>query len=193
MMASRIAVFLSPLRGLFLRLLLRTEPSVKAHGLEFWNFTGDASSDQWINKVGEALHFIEDYNPRLRRRIVRDLRRLVLFGVGGELYDPGVGCYVMDRMTMVARSVPEMALAIVHESIHARLFRRFGVRHQLAQIDRVEHLCINQEVAFAELTGDLSLMQTAREKHGENWWTPQAMEKRRMELRESVPWPSWIA
>jgi len=90
------------------------------------------------------------------------------------------------------RTVGEVALAIVHESTHARMYR-MGVEPRSETLDRIEHMCIDQEVASALLTPEhLGLASTATAKFDRPWWDKAEGARRMVERLRSFGMPHFV-
>lgn len=104
-----------------------------------------------LDRVEAALNVIRDYDPIRHRRLVRDLRHIWVWQVPGTVARFRVAEWTCDLdEQFVETSAPELiASTIVHEATHARL-DRMGFGYEEAIRERVEHLCLRREVAFAK-------------------------------------------
>jgi hypothetical protein len=147
---------------------------------------------EFFEKTRAALALIKLRDPRRLARMQRQMPRILLVPQGGEFFDPGVRTYVMDRQVMRSRSPEEVALAIVHESTHARL-RRLSLRPYPGDPARIEALCVREEVAFAELLPDADrLVEYARDKLQRPWWGEQQRTERYEHYMTGIGVPKWI-
>ena len=152
-------------------------------------WSGEEHSELFVTKIGRALELIASADPKRFARIERDLRGFALVANGGDVYDDDLRLYVVHLPALVSRSVEEVAMAIVHEATHARLHRA-EVRWTEARASRIEHVCVGQEVAFAErLPGAIELVRLASEKLQRRWWTRDKTAVRQDAMLESLKVP----
>lgn len=145
-------------RKSFRSLLKRNTTSVEVDGL--W-VGADAPAS--LSKIEEALRLIRERDPRRYARLTRDLESVwvvLLAGALGQFQHRDWTCELDERFVAEA-SVERVALTIVHEATHARLWRR-GFRYEPEIRHRVEAICFGEERAFAtrlpafeELEGEL--------------------------------------
>ncbi len=149
-------------------------------------------SDEVFAKVTEALRLIIRHAPRVSARIRKDVKTLLFADVSGGRYLAGL------RTSMIgvdyARRVPplDLAMMFVHEATHARLARA-GFRYLGARRERIERICIEAEIAFAErVPGSETAIDSARALQENEWWTPERSgEDAIAELRRRGL-PEWI-
>jgi len=181
------------LRALLLRVLAWTCPRREERGFQFIDLGASGLLESLANRSLEALSLIETYDPRRFARLKRDLKRFALIDGGGEFYHHGLGAYVMDAGNMQARSIPELAAAIVHEATHARLARFGFVGAKVAERDRLERICTEAEAQFAaRLPGGEALAKDIRAKLATRWWTNDALHSRRLEQLRASGLPAWL-
>lgn len=183
------------LRGLAeqlrIRLMLfgmRFFPQADVHGVRLVHLLRtDDHTNTFFTKVAEALAFICVHDEKQYRKVVRLLKRIVLVPAGGEYVDTPLSAYVMDVPTLLQRAAPGLALKIIHEATHLRLIRA-GIPYSDALQDRIEAICIRQEIAFAERTpSEFELVEEARRKLGERWWHDEAREERHARYLDGYP------
>ena len=111
-----------------------------------------AGSKQEVDRVTEALSLIRLYDGVHYRRIVRDLARIwvmVLPGNIGQFRESTWTCELDERFVLGEKTTSELiASAIVHEATHARLSRG-GIRYEEESRIRIEQICIRRQLAFA--------------------------------------------
>jgi hypothetical protein len=152
----------------------------------------DEFTETFFRKVSDALSFVRLHDQSRYRRLLHLLKRIVLVPDGGEYLDTPLSTYVMDVPTLVQRSAPSLALKIVHELTHLRLTQA-GIPYSASLRDRIEELCIRQEVDFAEKTPpELGLVEEAKRKLGQRWWDDAAREERHARYLAAYPLPTWI-
>lgn len=168
------------IRSLLFTALIRFSPRTKVHGVELAAPTGVAGPEELFRKAGQALELLSSTAPRLLRRTQRYLNRIVFVSGGGEVYHERLGAYLVDLPTFQSRSIREVASAIVHETVHARLVR-WGIQYDAKRRDDIERVCVNEEIAFlARLPESGEVIATKRESLKTRWWTKQELHQRRL-------------
>jgi len=136
-------------RATILRLSIRLFPRERIEGVELAYLLMD---DEWrslfMTKVGRSLELIRTFDACRFERIRRQLDRIALVPRGGEYVDTAIRTYFMDVPTLSGRDDAYLATKIVHESTHIRI-AACGIRTTERNRSRVEHICINQQLAFA--------------------------------------------
>jgi hypothetical protein len=98
--------------------------------------------------------------------------------------------YVLSQETSSAR----LAQTLVHEAMHARLYK-MGIAYDEALRARVEHLCVQAEVALAQrLPGGAELVAaaTARLNRDAEFYTNAAFRVRGERALERMGWPGRV-
>jgi hypothetical protein len=113
-------------------------------GLCRWRFA-EAS---W-RKVDEALQIIQTYDPRRFRRLRADVARVVVIPSRRPYFSPFTRTCYLDASTVNARGNGVVACSVVHEAVHARLRQKGLGAFTLDYVERVEELCMDEEIAFA--------------------------------------------
>jgi hypothetical protein len=166
-------------------------PRRVVQGIVLVQFSPNGEPAELFDKLAQALDFIHRYDPKQFARLRERIPRIALVEAGGEVYDHGLRTYIADARTVRARTVGEVALAIVHEATHARI-HRLGVRSAASTLDRVERMCIAQEVAFAERTPPgFGLLAIASAKFQHPWWSVDEERSRDRERAEGLGMPGF--
>jgi len=132
-----------------------------------------------LARIHDALHLIREYAPRRHERIRRDVRRFIILAAGGPQYWPGVDAITLTRRMLVSEPTEEVALVIVHEATHARLYS-MGIRYLPAMRERIERACVRAEVAFAKELPDAEWWVASVQKQLDTpWWTDAEIHARR--------------
>jgi hypothetical protein len=101
--------------------------------------------------VDTALEIIEAWDPGRFQSIQHDVRRIAMVPTRTSHFsDITRVCYVSERPVAESGAV-NVAAAIVHEGVHARLRRRGLGAWGLDLRARAEQLCIGEEIAFLRL------------------------------------------
>jgi hypothetical protein len=103
-----------------------------------------------LRKVSDALELIKTFDRRRYARIRSDLRRVWVRLLPGDVaqFESSLQACVLDTRFVRDHSPEFIAAAIVHEATHARLYR-CGFSYEPILRDRLERICINEELAFA--------------------------------------------
>lgn len=186
---------LSSLRYLTWRLAISGVSRQAVHGIEVVSIAEKQDLAQTISGLALALELIAVHDPLRFARMRKDLRRVLLSeGVGPE-YISSIGACLLSVEFIEKWSTVQLALALVHEATHARLWRaRIG--RALAKRDRLERVCINAERRFGErLQGSdrvSALAVVDAELGGPKWWTEDALIRRRANELRSLGLPTWL-
>ncbi len=145
-----------------------------------------------FDQVGAALRLIMTNDPARYDRIRRDLKRVLLTLASGGQYLPRLEtCRI--GIDYVRRSSPlEVAMMIVHEATHARLWRA-GYRYEPADRGRIERICIRAEMTFASrIPGSgLAIARTEQLLRSE-WWTREEHNRRSLAELRALGCPRWF-
>jgi len=105
-----------------------------------------------FESVQAALDLIAEYEPRRMRRIARDIQRIWIrrAAYAPAYYLTELSLCVLDRNFVTAEDTPAtmIAVAIVHEATHVRLFKR-KILYAEALRPRIEAICDAQSAVFA--------------------------------------------
>jgi hypothetical protein len=155
-------------------------------------FEDQAVASALFDQIGAALQLIVTTDPRRYARIRRDLKRVLLTLASGGQYLPRLEtCRI--GIDYVRRSSPlEVAMMIVHEATHARLWRA-GYRYEAANRGRIERICVRAETTFAaRIPGSaVAIAQTERLLERE-WWTREEHQRRSLVELRTLGCPQWL-
>jgi hypothetical protein len=105
-----------------------------------------------FEQVEAALNLVAEYEPRRMRRIASDIHRIWIkrAGYAAAYYLTELSLCVLDRNFVTAQDTPAdmIAVAIVHEATHARLFKR-RIPYAESLRPRIEAICDAQSAVFA--------------------------------------------
>jgi hypothetical protein len=113
----------------------------------FYERDDGADAAEAFMKVGTALALIAQADPRRYRRIAADMPRIFVRRGGGSAYWSLVDTCVLEDRHVRQDPRANVALTIVHEAAHARLYRR-GIRYWPDLVERIEHRCIMEQILF---------------------------------------------
>jgi hypothetical protein len=159
----------------------------------------DKNGSAVASKIDRALNLISEFDPRRYHQIKRDVKRIWIApapGSSGEWMNELQTCILdADYFRRTDISASEMAITIVHEATHARLFKfKIGYAEEIRA--RVERICIKSEIAFAKRLPDgLKLVEIAESKLqiSENYWTNAQFQQRNLDELAELRKKTWIA
>jgi hypothetical protein len=182
----------SPFRTVALHLLRMTAPRRFVGSIELVDLSTSGATEFFFTRMSEALALLKERGPAISTGIRRRLKRIALLEAGGEFFHRGLKAYVVDLRTLKKRTVPEIALAIVHEGTHARI-EHLGIRYEPTNRERIEQLCIRAELAFAErLPENHGLLEVVHRKLNNQWWSEESLHQRRLDQLKGYRVPGWV-
>jgi hypothetical protein len=133
----------------------------------FWMSSGKKIDGLWIGtetqtervlpRLEEALGLIKTYDRQRYNRILADLDRIwvrLLTTSVAQFSPPWRACFLDERFVLTdTTDTAHIAMAIVHEATHARLWR-YGFGYEEEVRPRVEVVCVRREMAFANKLPD---------------------------------------
>ena len=175
MLQSGVALLrrrLGLVRTVALRAAMALSQRERICGIEVVDLTRDKDAGAVFGKVRDALCLISNADPRRLDRIRGDARRLAVAALGeaaGEWWQD-LRAIAIDRRHAERQTTAAVAMTLVHEATHARIQRR-GVRYRPGIRERVERVCVAQEIEFAmRVPGTEALIKGARLKLEKRWW-----------------------
>lgn len=176
-----------------LRALRRISPKQFRRGFEVVLAFNTDDADALLQKIEDALSIIEEGDPRRYQRIRRDLRSVLITRAGGPEFLPPLSACLLGYQLIKDATPVGLAFMIVHEAAHARLWRR-GVRYDFQVRDRVERLCITEELRFAEaIHSSPDVIAWVRAKlSNTRRWSDEGIEARRAAELNELGIPRWI-
>ena len=112
-------------------------------------------------KVAEALDLITRVDPRRGKRLRRDIAAVVVSRRPTAFSILNSTCY-LDSAVVAHRSAGSIALALVHEAVHARFTAAGIIPHTAADLSRQEVRCAREELAFLARLEAAGWTDTAR-------------------------------
>lgn len=150
-------------------ILISDRQSVRGITLVDLTLQGDPRRE--MEKVRNALAMIDQHDPRIIRRMARDVRYLLVSstaGTAGEYWEH-VRSIVLDQAVIGRQLESAIAMTIVHEAMHARLWR-MGVG-RFPDRGRIEGVCVAAEIRFAEkVPGTEAQVEGAHRKLASRYW-----------------------
>lgn len=183
---------LGPARGLLWRSGVLLSSTQVVEGVRVSVLASKEEEAELFEKVRLALSTIRERDPRRYRCLQRDLARIFVADGSGAEYVPTINACHLAISHIRRRSVVELAMTMIHEATHARLWRR-GFRYQEHRRERIERLCVSQEVAFAALLpSSEALIEKAEQLLRAQWWTREAQIDESLARLEASNAPAWV-
>jgi hypothetical protein len=187
--AGQTAVRIPLLRGA-VAISQRTE----VQGFEVADLRVGRSDSALLERVAEIIRFVIHTDPKRARRMQQDVQRVVLMdlgGVGGS-YLAEINACALDPYQVQQQPVEATALILVHEATHARI-QKAGIRYNIPMRDRIEAICVNEEIAFAErFANGAGYIASARRALEHPWWSVGDEQKREERQLRALGWPEWM-
>jgi hypothetical protein len=121
--------------------------------------------------IADALKLIHRYDSIRFNRMMSDVRRILIVGIersAGEYWED-TRSVLLDAANCSRQTPEAVAMIIVHEATHARLWR-MGVG-RFPDRSRIERICVNAEIAFArKLPSSSRLIAGALAKLETRYW-----------------------
>jgi len=166
-----------------------------AYGIPLVSFDDakDGVNELFFAKVTLALGLIDKYDHRRLSRMRRDLSAIWLVRVGGAYFEVGTRRCVLSWQNVVAGDARSIAMTLVHEATHARIFGRGVMKTPRATAVRHEAAAVRQQITFATLLPDNeSLLKYYSTVLQTPWWTPEQMRERELEQLRAYEVPDWV-
>jgi hypothetical protein len=131
--------------------------------------------------VESAIEVIRQHDPARLRRLLQDVRYVVVTHTAGSAgeYREDVRAILLDASNVGKQTPEAVAMVIVHEATHARLWR-MGVG-RFHDRGRIETACVRAEIDFArKIAGTERLIWGAEAKLATRYWEgprPQDAER----------------
>jgi hypothetical protein len=188
--AERVAGLVSSLSW---RIVTIVAPKSHVRGLEVAYLEPDADRQNVIQKLEDVFATIDSADGHTWTRIRRHLRRVVVAPAGGPEYLPSIGACLLSSNGVITGSITRLALAIVHEATHARLYAA-GIRSDPGRRARIEHVCLRAEENFAAKLPDpvAALAVVHTKMNARPWWTTDRIDIRRERELTALGMPSWF-
>jgi hypothetical protein len=180
------------MRDLLWRLVFHLSQRREIEGMEVRVSDDSSLAEAVFERAAEALRLIATVDPNRYGRIRQDIKWILFTSSSGGRYLPRFeGCLIGIDYTR-RHDALDLAMAIVHEAMHARLWRA-GCRYDEANRERVERICVDAEIAFAsKVPGSEEAVARSRQLLGTQWWThAEHVSRSRWELR-ALGCPEWL-
>jgi hypothetical protein len=172
--------------------MIRWSEVRRIEGLEVRVFEDRAVASGLFDQIGTALQLIRTTDPRRYARICRDLKRVLLTLASGGQYLPRLETCRIGIDYVTRGSSLEVAMMIVHEATHARLWRA-GFRYEAADRERIERICVRAETAFAaRIPGSAVAIARTTQLLDSEWWTREEHQRRSYVELRTLGCPQWL-
>lgn len=176
-------------RYVVLQLMIASSARTTVAGFDVADLISRGDSQARFRKLGEALALIESAQPSLMRRVRSSIERIVFLESGPEYWPRARACILHDVTNL---SATQVALIIVHEATHGRLWRA-GIRYGPAVRERVERICVRAELALLpNLPSGANFVEHTRQKLSSEWWSDEQRKERHAEVIADVEAPAWM-
>lgn len=183
----------APVRRVLICTALAMSPNKVIRGFKIVNLFIAEHDEKLFERVAQLLDLVQSADARRFLRMRRDVQRILIMHTGGSAgsYWRELNACVLDAQHLRDDDLRSVAMTLVHEATHARLERAgFGYRTSLRA--RIEHLCVEAEIAFAErLSESETLIDEARWAMNEMWWSIDARNDRRAQGLRALGLPGW--
>ena len=112
-----------------------------------------------FSAVEQALALVAELDPRRYRRLCHDLRHVLVMPLKSNSLSMYTGTCYLATESIVGHNDALIACDLVHEATHAHLYRA-GLRYWPDLQQRMEELCVREEIAFAELLAPAGFAKT---------------------------------
>jgi hypothetical protein len=137
-------------------------------------------------KLEQALDLIKSHDAKSYERLRASIRRFILLHAGGPEFWPEVRAVTLTEPLVRGAEVPLLAMTIVHELTHARLWDR-GFDYRAKRRAQLERICVAAEIRFARRLPDHeSLEEFAMQKLKREWWSTEAVAERRQRAGQAT-------
>lgn len=164
---------------------------VSSSGVEILTLNEMGRSDT-VEQLRAALALIAERLPGAHARIRSGLRRIVVLPAGGPEFWEYPRAMVISHSYVDAAPVEYLAMVILHECTHARLWD-LGFPYHPGVRPRIERICVNAGLRLAAtLPAAEVLSNFALASLEDPWWTKAKLAARRR--RELTGWgaPAWV-
>lgn len=146
--------------------------------------------------VEAALSLIHSTAPKSHANLRSDFRGILLWDLQGPhgQWRNDVKICMLDETYVQQTDVERLAMTIVHEATHAKLFRN-GVGYPEALRQRIEGVCFRASAAFARRLAKSSELQAevSRSVHrSEEYWSDGQFTARKLSRMEKLGAPRWL-
>lgn len=193
MVRDRLGRLLQRATAPFLRRVLFSGRRWVVAGFEVYADSSITDADRMIEILESAIVTIKERSPRHFRLVQGSIQTLALQEGHGSGYSPDLRTCVIDVRSARLGDPGALALILVHEAMHGRLFRA-GVPNTAANRNRIEAACARVELDLAErLAFPPDFLARLREAACAPVPEPQRMREWRSSIVVDHRMPHWFA
>ena len=187
----------------FMEAIWRWSPHRDLHGIRAAVFGDPDLEAASFGRIDSALGLIEHHDPATFARFRTHVRGILAFGIERHrvaYWENDAGrCVITARYLQSADTTPEdLALTLVHESMHARLFA-LGARYDDGRRAHAEVICAMAELAFAHRLPNAARYVEPVERRlsrwasaGETEWSRETVRADQLAELRGVGLPTWL-
>ena len=143
-----VATMLRPYTWILDTLLLRLSDRKRIEGFDVYVVPTGDPPDAVFQKVREGLVFLRSVDARRFERTQRDLACIVVRPCARSHYVIRSNSCVLDRTLALKQSPEKIAMTVLHEATHARIYHAGIPWVNNALKNRIERLCTKAELSF---------------------------------------------
>ena len=179
-------------RDLPWRLIWHLSQTRVLSGVEVRVFESESTAGEIFERARAALEAISAADHVRMHKIRRDLKGILFTSTGGGAFLPRLKLCRIGVGYAVRVPSLELAMTIVHESTHARLFR-VGCGYAAQEREAVERACVGAEVAFArKIPHSAPLIEKSLSQLDTGWWRQEVVMAEGRKQLVRLGWPDWI-
>lgn len=180
---------LEAIRFVMVWVTVMASPRREVGGVTLVHFGARDDANDHFNKVEVAIDLIRKH---ARIRLGRYLKRVIVVQSTGSEYWPFASACALSEMTLRTQTPEWVASVLVHETVHARLWRR-GVKYEERYRPRIEKICTEAQIRFLRsLPGTQELVDHLFKHLADGWYSDHELDRRRLEKLKSLGAPAWI-
>ena len=187
----------------FMNAIWRWSPHRDLHAIRTAVFGDPQLAAASFGRIDSALTLIEHCDPAAFARIRAHVRGILAFGIEHHrvaYWENSAGLCVITTRYLEApdTTLEDLALTLVHESMHARLFA-LGARYDDGRRAHAEVICAMAELAFAHRLRDAAPYVERVERRlsrwasaGETEWSRETMRADQLAELRGAGLPTWL-
>jgi hypothetical protein len=179
-------------RDIPLYLLVMASSARRLEGVEVRIFESGDDAKPLFARISEALKLIGEVEPSVLEHLRRDTRCLLLTSGPGGHFLQGPRICRLGIESVIKRPTLQLAMLIVHEATHARLWGE-GRRFRPEEQGEAERLCVQAEVEFAaKVPNSEAAIATVLQLLNTEWWTDSNFKRNKAILLRNMGCPEWL-
>jgi hypothetical protein len=182
------------LRKVLTALDLRSSASVTMHGITVFNTSDRCDADTVFSSVDVALNTLKKFDRRRLGVAQQHLRRIVVAAQSTNAYWRHAHACVLSDTKLPEQPPVWTASVIVHEAVHARLYRCGIEPRDPTMRARIEALCVKEQIRFLKRIPDSEAMidHLRSELAAGDWFTSNGRRRATIDRLRALDAPSWL-